>query len=72
MSCHKRTRISESESVVLWNRLNFLNKDINVFWVSTAVCLPQVKLSSGGSRSRHNNRLYSDSKGAMWSAGDRV
>ena len=58
--------------IVLWSRVNFINKDINVCCVSTPVCLPQGKSSSECSRSRHKNRVYSDTNGAMLSTGDRV
>ena len=59
-------------SGVLWSRVNFLNKDINVCCVSTPVCLPQVKSYFECSMSRHKHIVYSDTKGAMLSAGDRV
>ena len=52
--------------------MNFINKDINVCYVSTSVCPPQVKSSSECSRSRHKHRVYSDTNGAMLSAGDMV
>ena len=55
--------------VVLWCRVNFLNKDINLCCVSTPVCLPHVKSSSEYSRSRHTHRVYSDTDGAMLSTG---
>ena len=41
--CH--TYGIEKPLVVLWSRVNFINKDINVYCVSTPVCLPQVQLS---------------------------
>ena len=63
---------SKKPLVVLWSKVNFINKDINVCWVSTPVCLPRVKSSSECSRSCHKHRIYSDIDGAMLSTGDRV
>ena len=58
--------------VVLWNMVNILNKDINVYGVTTSVIIPHVKSSSECSRSRHKRMVYSDTDGAIMSTGDRV
>ena len=60
--------MSYKHLIVLWNRVNFLNKDINVCCVSSIVCLPQVKSSSECSKSGHKHRIYSDTDGAMLSS----
>ena len=58
--------------IVLWSRVNFINKDINVCCVSTQVFLRRVKSSFDCSGSRHKNRVYSDTYGVMLRAGERV
>ena len=57
--------------VVLWSRVNFLNKNNTVCCVSTPVFLPQAKSSSECSRSRHKHNVYSDTDGVKLSTGDR-
>ena len=65
--CH--TYCFDKPLVVLWIRVNFINNDINVCYVSTLVSLPQVKSSSECSGPCHKHMVYSDTEGAMLSMG---